>query len=339
MPLFSVIIVNYNGRHLIGDCLDSLKGQSLSDFEIILIDNASRDGSVEFVKRHYPEVQLIECEENRGFGGGLNLGIEVSSGELIAVLNNDTVVDRNWLSSLRAAADGASADTGMYASKILNYEDPDIIDNTGLALYPDGVGRGRLRLQKDTQEDLLPKEVLCPSGCAGVYSREMLSEIGVFDEDLFLYLEDLDIGLRGRLAGWRCLYVPAAVVYHRYSATVEPYSTLKVYLVERNRIWILLKYFPVELIFLSLFFTLFRYTLQVYGALTGKGAGSRFVKQYSLKQALRTLLRAYVDAIKGARSMLEKRGQIRGVNRLGRTGFYKLLKRFSISPFEVTLRE
>ena len=133
---------------------------------------------------------------------------------------------------------------GMCASKILTYDDPRVIDSVGLLLFRDGLGRGRGRLQRDVGAFNKPEDVLLPSGCAALYRRAMLDEIGLFDEAFFMYCEDVDLGLRGRVAGWRCRFVPDAVVRHRYSASAGRYSLRKVFLVERNRIWVMVKYFP-----------------------------------------------------------------------------------------------
>src|SRR5512135_3557568 len=145
MPVVSVIIVNYNGLSHLKECLDSLRGQTFRDFETILVDNASADNSAAFVKEHYPEVSIIENRENLGYGGGNNAGIRESQGKYVVLLNNDTKVDPHWLQRLVETAE-KDGTIGMCASKILNYYHRDIIDNTRLLLYRDGIGRGRGRL-------------------------------------------------------------------------------------------------------------------------------------------------------------------------------------------------
>ena len=199
-PAISIIIVNWNGRHLLTDCLGSLRTQTYRDYEAILVDNGSSDGSVEFVRTQFPEVHLIVLPENRGFAGGNNVGIAAATGQYIALLNNDTKADPDWLSSLvNATASGSQV--GMWASKILSYDAPTVIDNTGLLLYWDGLARGRGRLEVDSGQFDQQQEVLFPSGCAGLYRKSMLDEIGSFDEEFFAYADDVDLGLRGRLAG------------------------------------------------------------------------------------------------------------------------------------------
>jgi GT2 family glycosyltransferase len=338
MPLVSVIVVNYNGLHLLKECLDSLRGQAFTDFETIFVDNASSDGSVEFVEAGYPEVKIVKNQKNLGYGGGNNAGIRVSAGRYIVLLNNDTKVDPRWLQQLVGAA-GKEERTGMCASKILNYYEPDIIDNTGLLMYRDGIARGRGRLEKDTGQYDSEEEVFFPSGCAGLYKREMMDEIGLLDEDFFLYVEDVDIGLRGRLAGWRCVYVPDAVVYHKYSATTEPYSPLKAYLVERNRIWVLLKCFPLGMILTSPLYTLLRYVMQGYGALTNKGASGRLMSSHSTFKLIAILGRAYLSSLGGLVGILRKRREIMRLKKTGNSGFRALFRRFGVGVMEVSLKE
>lgn len=141
-----MVIVNWNGKHLLDDCLGSLLGQSFSGFEVIVVDNGSRDGSVEYIRSRYPSVALVTLPGNSGFAGGSNAGIRAARGNYIALLNNDTRVDPEWLNQLVTSAE-ANAAAGMWASKILTFNDPQVIDNVGLLLYRDGLGRGKGRLR------------------------------------------------------------------------------------------------------------------------------------------------------------------------------------------------
>ena len=338
MPIVSVIIVNFNGLSHLKECLDSLREQTFREFEVVLVDNASVDDSVAFVKDNYAEVIVIENHENLGYGGGNNAGLRISRGSYVALLNNDTKVDPEWLQRLVEAAQKDET-TGMCASKIMNYYQADMFDNTGLIMYRDGIARGRGRLEKDIGQYDAEEEVLFPSGCAGLYRKAMLDEIGLLDADFFLYVEDVDIGLRGRLAGWRCVYVPDAVVYHKYSATTEPYSPLKAYLVERNRIWVVLKCFPLKMILVSPFYTLMRYIMQGYGALTGKGASSKFMKSTSVFTALGILLKAYITALGGLGDVLRKRREIMRLKKIKNSEFRAWFRKFGVGAKEVSLKE
>jgi GT2 family glycosyltransferase len=227
----------------------------------------------------------------------------------------------------------------MWAGKILSYSNPGIIDNVGLLLYPDGLGRGKGRLERDVGQYDRPGEALFPSGCAGLYLKEMLEEIGLFDEEFFAYADDVDIGLRARMAGWGCRYVPTAKVYHKYSASSDAYSPFKAFLVERNRIWVLLKHYPVEMILVSPCFTLLRLMTHLFGAITRQGASGRFSRQHSVFQAIKILLKAWVEALKGLPGVLQQRKALSRKRRLGRIDLYRLFCTHRISVREIALKE
>ncbi len=333
------MIVNWNGKHLLGECLDSLLAQSAIGVEIVLVDNGSQDGSVQYVRDRYAGVRVVSLPDNLGFAGGNNAGIRIAGGKYIALLNNDTKADPDWLANLLKEAEGSPHPTGMWACKILSYDRPDIIDNVGLLLYPDGLGRGRGRLERDEGQHDRPGEAFFPSGCAGLYRREMLDEIGLFDEEFFAYADDVDLGLRARLAGWQCQYVPAARIYHKYSSSSEAYSPFKAFLVERNRIWVLLKYYPVEMIAASPCFTMLRLAAHLFGALTGQGASGKFSRQYSVFQAVKVLLRAWGAALKGVPRILKQRKAFSRLNRINRIDLYRLFCRYRISVREIALKE
>jgi GT2 family glycosyltransferase len=338
-PLVTVIVVNWNGKPFLGDCLNSLRNQTFPDFEVIVVDNGSTDGSVEFMESEFPGLaRILRNAKNRGFSGGNNRGIKAAVGRYIALLNNDAQADRNWLQELMKAAQ-ADARTGMLASKIYLQGRPRIIDNVGHLIFRDGLNRGRGRLEEDHGQFNEKEEVLFPSGCAALYRREMLEEIGLFDEDFFAYGDDTDIGLKGRLAGWKCFYIPQAVVYHRYSQSSGSYSPLKAFYVERNRVWIAVKYFPLSLLLKSPFYTLWRFLLQGYGALTGQGAAGKFSQEYSRWQLLRILVKAYISAIRGLPRMWKKRREMKKLTRVDKVEILSWFNRFGISAKEISLKE
>ncbi len=334
-----MVIVNWNGKHLLGECLDSLRDQTVQDFEIILVDNGSHDGSPEYVQEQYQEVRLVTLQKNCGFAGGNNAGIRMASGTYIALLNNDTKVDPDWLRNLLQEAEAGPSAVGMWASKILSYDKPDIIDNVGLLLYLDGLARGKGRLEKDRGQYDRAGEAFFPSGCAALYRREMLDEIGLFDEEFFAYADDVDLGLRARLAGWQCIYVPSAKVYHRYSASSSAYSPFKAFLVERNRIWVLLKYYPMEMILISPFGTMVRLLVHLYAALTGRGASGRFIEGNSVLAVMAILLKAWYSALWAIPRILRQRRAFSKLRRINRREFYRLLFTFRISACEMALKE
>ena len=338
--LISVIILNYNGKDYIEECLDSVLDQTYEPLEIIVVDNASNDSSLEILKEKYSsKIKLIESNTNLGFAGGNNLALDYTKGEFIALLNNDAVADRRWIEEFMSAVNRCDGTFGMWASKILFYDDREIIDTAGHLIYPDGLNRGRGKGEKDKGQYDKEEEVFFPSGCAAIYRKEMLNIIGFFDPDFFAYGDDTDLGMKARIAGWKCIYVPKSVVYHHSSAASGKYSPLKAYLVERNRLWVLIKYFPLRYILLSPFYTVLRWILHLYGALTGKGAAGRFTEQYSLWKLISVLLRACFDAIRGSLKMIRKRLALNKIKKTSRRDFSLWIKRYRISAKEIALRD
>jgi len=337
-PLVSVILLNWNGRKYLKDCLDSLINQIFQDFEIIIIDNGSRDGSCELIREKYCDFRLIINNCNKGFAIGNNQGIKIAKGKYIALLNNDAEADPYWLLELVKKAE-EDPSIGMVVSKIYLKGNNKVLDNVGHLIYPDGLNRGHGRLEKDYGQYDKEEEALFPSGCAALYRKEMLDEIGLFDEDFFAYGDDTDIGLKGRLAGWKCIYAPRAVVYHKYSQSTGAYSPLKAFYVERNRIWIVIKYFPLSKLLLSPIFTFLRLALQAYGALVGQGAAGKFRKEYSALLLLRIFFKAQVSALKGLPKMLRKRKEIKKITRLSSKEIKTLLNRFRMTTKEIALKD
>lgn len=337
-PLVSIVIVNWNGKHLLSECLDSVFDQAFKDFEVIVVDNGSRDGSAEYVRSFYPSAKLVELKANTGFAAGNNAGIRIASGKYIALLNNDTRTDPVWLAQLLKAAEANPA-AGMWASKILSYDKPQIIDNVGLLLYRDGLARGKGRMERDQGQFDQQGEALFPSGCACLYRRTMLDEIGLFDQEFFAYADDVDLGLRGRIAGWGCIYVPTARVYHRYSSSSSNYSPLKAFLAERNRIWVLLKYYPAELVAASFFFTAARLALQFYGALTGRGASGKFADEHSTWRAGFILFKAWHSALASLVRVLGQRRKAASLRRISRRELYRLFSTFRLSAREIAFKD
>jgi GT2 family glycosyltransferase len=338
-PLVSVIVVNWNGKEYLRDCFQSLCAQTFSDFEVILVDNGSTDGSVEYVQGNLPGwAKVLTNIRNEGFSGGNNRGIREASGKYIVLLNNDAQADPRWLEELVKVAQ-KNPQAGMLASRIYLRGGSKVIDNVGHLIYRDGLNRGRGRLEVDHGQYENLEEVLFPSGCAALYRREMLEDVGLFDEDFFAYGDDTDLGLKGRLAGWKCLYVPKAIVHHRYSQSSSPYSPMKAFYVERNRVWIAVKYFPLSLLLESPFYTLLRFILQGYGALIGRGAAGRFSAEYSLLKLLQVLLKAYLSAIQGLPKMWKKRKEIKRWTRVSEEEIRSWFRRFSMSAREISWKD
>lgn len=336
-PRTSIIIVNWNGLAYLPVCLDSIAAQTCRDFEVVLVDNGSRDGSLDLVHQHYPWVRTVALEYNSGFATGNNIGLQHAlASDYIVALNNDTRVAADWLAILLRTAD-ARPDAGIVGCRVVAMDQPDMIDSIGHGICRDGMSRGRFRRQRwsqigSTMKDV--EEVLLPTACAALYRREMIQEIGFFDDEMFAFAEDTDLGLRARRAGWGALVATQAVVEHRYSGTGGVFSPFKIYLVERNHYWLAIKTFPLAWLVLLPWYTLIRYLVQIRTVLAGAGAGSEFRESASQREIALALLRGILDALKGAPAMLRKRAGIMADRRMDDRAFAGLL-----SCYGMTFRE
>ncbi|HRD15660.1 MAG TPA: glycosyltransferase family 2 protein, partial [Methanothrix soehngenii] len=292
MELISVIVLNYNGKGFLDGCLSSLASQTYSDFEVIVVDNGSRDGSPEYVKENYPWVRLAKNDENLGFAGGTNVGIRAAKGEFVITLNNDSRADSRFIEELIKPM--ADPEVGVCAAKMLF---PDgRINSAGICISRSGAAWDRGMFEPDRGQYEFVEEVFGACAGAALYRREMLDEIGLFDEDFFLYLEDVDLAFRARLAGWKCLYVPGARVIHHHGGTAGVGSDLAVYYGNRNIVWYPIKDFPFRLLITSLPFIVARNLAVIpYYALRGQGG---------------VILRSKLDALKGVVKMMEKRKDV-----------------------------
>jgi len=336
--LVSVVVVNWNGMACLGECLDSAEGQSYPQMELLAVDNGSTDGSRSWLRQRSGERwHLIELSSNQGFAGGVNAGIRVSRGEFVALLNNDASADREWLSSLVACM--ADPDVGMAASKILFYDRRDVIDKVGHLFYPDGLNRGRGAGETDRGQFEACEEVLFPDGCAALYRRSMLEDIGLFDEQFFAYGDDADLGLRARWRGWKCRYSPGAKVYHRHSMSLGKYSPEKAFLVERNRFWVAVKLLPLRLLLVSPLFTLWRFFWHLLSMLRRRGLAGGVTREHSAVGLLAALVRAYGSGFRGLGRILHKRRNIFRGRRITSAQFLELLRRHRISAKELAFRD
>ena len=339
-PLVSVVIVNWNGLRFLERCLPSLFNQTWHDFEVIMVDNGSSDGSVRFVKDRYPQVTVIENKENLGFAIANNQGMNAARGKYIVLLNNDTEVGSDFLKRLAGKAESSPPDVGMWACKILSLHDHAIIDSVGgLLISSSGIAKGRGRNELDVKQYDGLEEVFIPSACAAMYRKDMLNKVGFFDEDFFAYCEDTDLGFRARLAGWKTISVPDAVVYHYYSGTTGRYSPMKAYLVERNHIWVVLKNFPLPRLILFPVSTIWRYLLQVYAILIRKGAGGRYVDDFSKASLIGIVLKAYLSAFKGMPGMLRKRRYIQARKTASSREISRWFKEYGLKMSKLVLQE
>lgn len=334
-PLVSIIIVNWNGVRHLPECLQSLADQTYRNFETIVVDNASTDGSPELIMARYPTIRLVRLATNTGFATGNNKGFEQANGTYIVILNNDTRAEPDWLARMVAVAE-EYPEVGMVGCRTCVYGDRDIVDTIGGRICRDGMSRGAYRFKSFAKLGLnTVEEGLYPSGCAALYRRTMLDETGFFDDDFFAYAEDTDLGLRGRLTGWGTLIATDAIVHHKYSGTGGVFSPLKLYLVERNHYWVAIKIFPLPLLALLPFWTCVRYALQFFVVLSGRGSGAEFRSSTLPKECLFALAKATRDALTGLPRQWRKRRRIYRTRKISSLEMMHLIKRFRLSFLEL----
>jgi GT2 family glycosyltransferase len=240
----AVVVPNRNGLRWLPGCLGSIAGQTTPAAEVVVVDDASTDGSREHLAEHHPEVRVVALERNAGFATAANRGLEAVSAPYVALVNTDVELDPDWLERTTAALDG-HPDAAAIASKLVSLRDPDRLDDTGDFLRRDGACEQRGRFRRDDGRWDQPGEVFSACAGAALYRRAPVLELGGFDERLFMYLEDVDLGLRLRLAGWRCRYEPV-VARHAGGGSLGELSGSWRTWVERNTLLLVAKAFPLR---------------------------------------------------------------------------------------------
>ena len=299
----SVVIPNHNRCSRLERAISSVINQAPAT-QVIVIDNGSTDGSVEAASR-FPRVTVLHNPRNEGFARAINQGIAHTGGEFIALLNNDAVAHPEWLEQMRRCM--TDPGIGMVAAKILVAANPRTIDKAGHLIYPDGQNRGRGSGQLDIGQYDREEEVLWPDGCAALYRRSMLDEIGGFDETFFAYGEDAELGLRARIAGWRCMYTPLAVVWHERAATLGLQSSRRVSLIERNRLLLAVRHFPLGLLLLNPFYYGARLLAGAVAAGRGEGEAGLFSGVIGKLRLAGAILRGDAEGLLLSPVMLWKR--------------------------------
>ena len=239
-PLVSVVVLNYNAGKLLENCIDSLKKSSHTNLEIIVVDNISSDGSQEKCKNKFPDIKLIQNKNNLGYCGGNNVGIQHASGEFIVILNPDTIVEPNWVNELISAYNEFGE--GLYQPKILSLNEENVIQSTGNMLHIFGFGFARDKGNKGTNKVEEIQKIGYASGTCLFTSRAVLNKVGLLDEFLFLYHDDLDLGWRAAQIGINSYYVPKSKIFHVESYSLK-WSSKKFYWLERNRKYCLLTHY------------------------------------------------------------------------------------------------
>jgi GT2 family glycosyltransferase len=321
----TVAIPTLNAGAALAECLASLSAQTFQAFEIVVIDNSACG----LVRQQGHAVNVMEMTRNVGFGAAINAAILASTAPYVATLNDDAVASAQWLGALVAALD-AEPHAGMCASQV-RLAGEGVLDSAGMLLCADGSSKQRGHKRRP-EEFNTPQDVLLPSASAALYRRAMLDRIGPFDADFFLYCEDTDLGLRAVRAGWRCLYAPHARVEHRYSHSAGRVSALKAYYVERNRLFVAMKNFPMRLLWRVPFVAVARYAWHVFYLVRGRGTAAGFSEQGNSAWKLPWfVLKAHASALANLPALVGKRRAIRSTATLSPSAFARVLRRFSIS--------
>lgn len=288
----AAVIVNFNGRGLVEPCLDSIFDQQVVPDEVVVVDNHSSDGSPEDIARLYPSVRLLRPGRNLGYAAGCNLGLRETSSDLVAILNNDVVLDSAWLSTL---LEQVEVPWTFWASRILFLNRREIVDSAGDGMAVVGAGY-KTGHGEAAARHVDPREVFGPCAAAALYDRRLLEDVGGFDEDFFLVYEDADLSMRARLRGHRCLYVPEAVAFHHVNQSIGSLSSTYVYYGHRNSEILFWKNMPASLLALYLPERL-AFDLLSFAFFTLQGRGSDF-------------LRAKIDCLRQIGQIRRKRKEV-----------------------------
>jgi GT2 family glycosyltransferase len=342
----SVTIVTYNSGRFIKRCLESVLAQRYPFKEIIIVDNASSDGTIDILEQFEDRCQVYYNEENVGFAAAQNQAIQVSGGDWVLTLNPDVLLLPNFIQALVDAGQFDSK-IGTVCGKLLtmtsHFEIPEkpVVDSTGIYFNPMLRHLDRGSQEVDNGHYLQYEYVFGATAAAALYRRSMIDDIALdgefFDSDFFVYREDADVAWRAQLMGWKCLYAPEAVVHHHYSHTAGRATPLKAYYVERNRLFLLVKNFPAGSLIAAPFVTLIRYGWHVLSLLRGRGVAARFRddgKGGGLRLAA-LVIRAHWSFLRNWNVVWDKRRAIARTARISPAAFAELLRAHAISPREV----
>ena len=317
-PAVSVIVLNWNGVHFLGRCLDAIAAQTFRDYEVIVLDNASTDSSIEDVPSRWPTFQVVRFDQNLGFAAGNNRGAEKASGHWIAFLNNDAFPEPEWLAHLIGAAQ-AHPEFSFFSSRLVYADNLDLAQDTGDIYHVSGFAWPRDNNCPVQNAHLQGGEVFSPCAAAALYDRAAFLEVGGFAEQFVSHYEDVDIGFRLRLRGYRCLYVPEAVVPHVGSASYGRESDRTVYQVQRNVIWSYLTNMPGWLFWKYLPAHLFTNLV--------------FLIYYSLRGQWKVVWKAKWQAARSLPAMIKKRKVIQSARRVDLAEIERVLEHSWLGPF------
>ena len=309
----AVIVVNYNGGDMLLRCLHDLARQTWPDFKVIVVDNASSDDSMLRAEQEYPHIDAVRLEDNVGFAMGNNIGADLARDcNWIACLNPDAYAHPDWLKNLMQAAQ-THPEFAMFGSQLILAPNPERLDGTGDIYHVSGAAWRRDHRRTLAEGHHNEEEIFAPCAAAALYRRDAFDAAGGFDNDFFCFFEDVDLAFRMRLLGYRCLYVPSAIVHHVSSAITGFQSDFTVYHGHRNLVWTFFKNMPLPLFiaFLPLHVLL----------------NMASVVLYTFKGQPLTILRSKRDAIRGLRSAWRKRGLIQSGRRVSSWNLLRLMEK------------
>ena len=319
-PYVSIIIAVWNSAEYLSRCLECLLAQTFKDFEVLLVDNGSTDDSLVGVENHWKSLRLrVErLGENKGFAAANNLGARLARGHWLALLNSDAFPEPDWLDQLLMAAEN-NPEFSFFASRQLQANAPHLLDGAGDAFHISGLAWRRYSCFPAAQFGLETVEVFSPCAAAALYSRRAFLQVDGFDEDFFSYHEDVDLGFRLRLQGFRCLYVPGAVVQYIGSATYGAQSDFALYHWQRNFIWSFVQNMPSALLWQALPAHLISNLIyQLNYTIRGRGS---------------VLWKAKMDALRGLSRALRKRREIQNTRQASRADLLRTMERGPLQPY------
>lgn len=318
MPEVSIIVVNWNGAAFLPRCLEAITAQTHQDYEIIVIDNASQDGSADGLLACWPGVRFVRLEANTGFAVANNLGARLARGQWLALVNNDAFPYPDWLENLIRAAK-EHPQFSFFASRLIKAGDNNLMDGTGDVYHVSGLAWHRDHNRSSIQAHYSTEEVFSACAAAALYDREAFLEVGGFDEKYFSHHEDVDLGFRLRLRGYRCLYVPEAIVEHVGSASFGEESDLTIYQVHRNLVWAYFSDMPGSLVW--------RY-LPAHIM-----ANIIFLVYYTLRGQGRAIWKAKLDAMRGLPSVFRKRKLVQSARNVKIDEISQMMNHAWLSPY------
>ncbi len=311
-PEVLVVIVNYNAGELLVRSVDAVKRQNFRDFRLVVVDNASSDNSVERLRARHADVEIVTAGANLGFAAANNLAVRGAGGaRWIALVNPDAFPEAGWLHTLVDAA-RAHPEFASFASRTLDARNPERIDGTGDAYHLSGRYWRRAHGCPLEARHMQCEEIFSACAAAALYSRSAWDAVGGLDEDFFCYGEDVDLGFRLQLAGYKCLYVPEALAYHRGSAIAGVRSDFSTYHGQRNLVWVYLKNMP----------SLLAWALLPYHLVMNLGA----VIACAMRGQGRIAIKAKIDALHRLRHVLGKRASVQKLRQVGVGRIWKILE-------------